>query len=282
MRNWKMESAISVLRDEEIKDLFLDVVKVMATLRRKDGCPWDAAQTPATLKRFVLEEAYEVIETIEKKDWEGLKEELGDYLLQVLFQSEIQHEKGRYDIGDVLRDLRDKLIRRHPHVFSDVPPVENLNVKAQWEKIKQKEKGTERHFDGFSMRLPALLASYKIGKKAEKVGFDWDGPERVMEKVDEELAEVKEALKAGDQQHLREELGDLLFVVANLVRQCGWDPEETLRNGNKKFIARFQAMEELAELRNCRFEDLNLEEQEKLWQEVKTMGGVEPTVTPTP
>lgn len=273
MRNWREETVFSLPRDEEIQDLFLDVVKVMATLRRPGGCPWDAAQTPQTLKRFILEEAYEVIETIENRDWENLKEELGDYLFQVLFQAEIQHESGRFDIGDILRDLRDKMIRRHPHVFERDGKNRKLDIRAQWERIKREEKNAVSHFDGFSHRIPALLGSYKIGKKAEKVGFDWDGPERVLLKVDEELAEVKEALRETTglegRKHLEEELGDLLFVVANLVRQCGFEPEETLAKGNRKFIKRFKAMEELARSRDQVFEELKLEEQEALWLEVK-------------
>ena len=269
MRDWKKEMAISSQRDEEIQQLFLEAVKVMATLRRPGGCPWDAVQTPQTLKRFVLEEAYEVIETIEKKNWDGLKDELGDHLLQVLFQAEIQYEAGRYDIGDVLENLRDKMIRRHPHVFAEGHSCEEHEIKKHWEKIKKSEKNHSGHFDGFSHRLPSLLASYKIGKMAERVGFDWDGPRQVLHKVDEELAEVRDALDAGHKDHLEEELGDLLFVVANLVRQCGFEPEETLKKGNQKFIERFKAMESLAKERGQVFEDLPLDEQEELWQCVK-------------
>jgi len=271
LRDWKNQTAFSTRRDQEIMELFLDVVKVMATLRRPGGCPWDAAQTPQLLKRYVLEEAYEVIECIEEMNWNGLKDELGDHLFQVLFQAEIQYEEGRYDIGDVLKNLRDKMVRRHPHVFHESGAKTEKDVKKQWERIKRDEKSARGHFDHFSHRLPALLASYKIGKKAEKVGFDWDGPERVLEKVDEELAEVREALAHGDRAHLREELGDLLFVIANLVRQCGFEPEETLQRGNKKFIGRFKAMEKMATQEGQEFEDLDLETQEALWQAVKNL-----------
>ena len=254
-------------KEARLKARFHDLVCIMRRLRR--GCPWDREQTPASLKKYILEEAYEVLETIEAEDWDGLREELGDFLFQVMFQAEIQAEAGRFDIEDVLAGIVAKMVHRHPHVFGD-HDLTAEQVAVNWEKLKQAEKGPRASlFDGFTRGLPALLESYKIGKKAAKTGFDWPEPLRVLDKVEEEIAEIREAVAGGDADRIREELGDLMFAVGNLVRKFGCEPEETLRAANRKFIDRYRTMEAIAAERGLDFAALDLETQETLWEEAK-------------
>jgi len=235
---------------------------------RRD-CPWDARQTHPSLKRFLLEETYEVLETIEDQNWVGLREELGDLLLQVLFHARIQEDDGRFDMEHVLADLIDKMVSRHPHVFGD-EDLDAAGVARRWEEIKKAEKGPrDSLFDGFVKGLPALLESYKIGRKAAMVGFDWPDPNQVLDKIEEEIGEIREALADGDRDHVQEELGDLLFAVSNLVRKHDFEPEETLRLANRKFISRFRIMEQLAREDGTVFEELGLEAQETYWQRAK-------------
>ncbi len=253
---------------EAIGKRFADLACVMERLRR--DCPWDSQQTPDSLKRGILEEAYEVLEAIEDQNWDGLREELGDHLLQVLFQACIQNEENRYDIEDVLREITEKMVRRHPHVFGDASVDDAQAVNATWDQIKEAEKGPRKSlFDHFPKGLPALLESFKIGKKAAKVGFDWPEPLRVLDKVEEEIHEIRDALKTGDQDHVREELGDLLFAVSNLVRKFDCEPEETLRAANHKFMRRFRAMERLAREDGVDFSALDLDTQETYWNRAK-------------
>lgn len=257
------------------EDAFYQLVCLMTHLRR--GCPWDREQTPQSLRRYVLEEAYEVLETIEDENWPGLREELGDFVLQAVFQAKIQEEAGRFDIEDVLRDLVAKMVRRHPHVFAEVDADTPSAVEQSWEKIKQEEKGSKGALSGLTRGMPALLESYKIAKKAAKVGFDWPEASMVLDKIEEEIGEIKEVGLKGDQDALAEELGDLMFAVANLVRKCGLEPEETLRRANRKFVGRFQAMEALAEKDGQAPADLSLDEMEALWQEVKRQAAARQT-----
>ncbi len=252
-------------REERVGRRFLDMVAVMARLRAE--CPWDAKQTPESLKRYVLEEAYEVVDAIERGDWDGLREELGDHLLQVLFQAQIQQEHGRFEIADVLDRLIEKMVHRHPHVFGELE-ADEAAVVANWETLKRREKGGEGLYDGFTHGLPALLASYKISSKAAKVGFDWPDPEQIIDKIHEELGEVREA-REGSPEYLAEELGDLLFAVSNLTRKLGFEPEECLRLANRKFVRRFTAMERLAADAGQDFATLDLDAQEAYWQRVK-------------
>jgi MazG family protein len=257
----------SAAKTESVKQRFFELVCIMARLRK--GCPWDRQQTPASLKKYILEEAYEVLETIEAEDWPGLREELGDFLFQVMFQSEIQAEEGRFDIEDVLTGIVKKMVHRHPHVFGD-EKLSAEEVALNWDRLKQAEKGPRQSlFDGFTRGLPALLESYKIGKKAAKAGFDWPEPLRVLDKVEEEIGEIRQAVAAGEPDQIREELGDLMFAVSNLVRKFGCEPEETLRAANRKFLDRFALMEKIAAERGLAFETLDLDRQETLWEEAK-------------
>lgn len=257
-------------REVVIKERFYALVCMMRRLRR--GCPWDREQTPESLKKYVLEESYEVLEAIENRDWRALEDELGDFMLQVIFQAEIQEERGEFAIEDVLEGIVTKMVGRHPHVFGDLSLAEAKDVEANWDSFKQKEKGEAAPTSALASLtkgLPALLESYKIGKKAAKVGFDWDDPLRVLDKIEEEIAEVRQAFQEQDRAHQQEELGDLLFAVSNLVRKAGFEPEETLRLANAKFVRRFKAMESLATSQGRDFKALDLDQQEILWNTVK-------------
>jgi nucleoside triphosphate diphosphatase len=230
------------------------LVSLMAILRSPTGCPWDREQTLASLTPYVLEEAHEVVEAVERQDLGELKGEIGDLVFEGVFLSQLCAETGAFTITDALNDVRAKLVRRHPHVFAPDAGTAGVTtpdaVKDQWDAIKtveRAEKGRERtsQLDGVPEGLPALLRASRLSGKAAKVGFDWTTPEQVMEKLDEELAEVREALAAPerDHAHVAEEIGDLLFVVANLARKLDLDPEALVRAANRKFTARFRAVE---------------------------------------
>lgn len=261
------QPVFSAEKEAGLKDAFYDMVCMMARLRK--GCPWDREQTPESLRRYILEEAYEVLETIDDKDWPGLREELGDFVFQVAFQAQIQADEARFDFEDVLRGLVKKMVHRHPHVFAAASVEDADHVARNWEQLKQLEKGPQTSIlDGLTRGMPALLEAFKVTKKAAKVGFDWDGPEQVRDKITEELAELDEAAHETPER-VQEELGDLMFAVANLVRKHGFEPEETLRMANRKFIKRFKAMEVRAREQGADMKDLNLDQQEALWQAVK-------------
>jgi len=264
------KALLSPEKEKALAKRFLDLACVMERLRR--DCPWDQAQTPQSLRRYILEEAYEVLEAIDNEDWAELCDELGDFTLQVVFQAKIQAESERFDLEDVLKGIVEKMVRRHPHVFSETKVADAEEVAANWEAIKQREKGGAAKasaLDGLPKGLPALMESYKLTRKASKVGFDWPTPEDVYAKIEEEMAEAQEAAETGSQAALAEELGDLLFAVANLTRKYGFEPEETLRLANRKFRRRFKAMESLAKAKGKPFASLGLEDQEALWQASK-------------
>lgn len=249
---------------------FQELALVMARLRKE--CPWDQKQTPESLKRYILEEAYEVLDAIERKDWQDLKDELGDFTLQVVFQAVIQAEREQFDIEDVLSGIVDKMIRRHPHVFASTDAEDASAVERNWEAIKAAEKNRKPDdslFADHTPGLPALLEAYKVAKRAGKVGFDWPGARPVIDKIHEELDEIAEAAEGESRAKLQEELGDLLFATANLVRKYGFEPEETLRMATRKFINRFQTMERLSKQDQINFEDLNLDQQEQYWVRAK-------------
>ncbi|MDJ0838602.1 MAG: nucleoside triphosphate pyrophosphohydrolase [Acidobacteriota bacterium] len=255
-------------KEQAIKDRFFDMVCMMAWLRK--GCPWDREQTPDSLKRYILEEAYEVLETIEEGDWDALREELGDFVFQVVFQAQIQADEGRWDIEHVLAGLVEKMVRRHPHVFEQ-EELTAEQVSHNWEALKQQEKGPkESIYDGFTRGLPALLESYKIAKKAAKVGFDWENTDQVLDKIEEETAELREAVHESPER-VAEELGDLMFAVSNLVRKHGFEPEETLRLANRKFMNRFRKMEKLAGAQGRALSEMDIQAKEALWQQAKRM-----------
>ncbi len=237
----------------------------MEKLRSPGGCPWDRKQTEESLLKYLLEEAYEVVDAVQEGDPEKLKEELGDLLLQVVFLAQIAREKGQFTIEDVARGIGDKLIARHPHVFGDKKLESAEEVLQHWDSFKKKEK--KNLLEGVPSSSPALLEAYLIGERVARVGFDWEGPEGVFEKVQEEIGELKEAVEGrGD---VEEELGDLLFAVANLARKLGVNPELALKKANRKFRERFGKIEREAENRGRSLRDMSLEEMDEIWEEVK-------------
>ena len=256
------------------------LVDVMFKLRAPDGCPWDKEQDHDTLKRFLIEESYEVIEAIENKDFEHLKEELGDLLLQVVFHAQVANESKLFTFQDVIDGIYNKLIRRHPHVFKDALVNNSRDVEVQWEDIKRKEKknqqvdGTERSaIDGVPLAMPSTLQAVRLTEKAGRVGFDWENAAQVVDKIDEELNELKEALKSNNQKEIAHELGDLLFATCNLSRHLNMDPEEVNREALQRFRKRFKMMEKLVGDKGLKLKELPITEQEKLWVAAKKIVG---------
>ncbi len=241
---------------------FEELLKIMEELRAK--CPWDREQTHESLKKYLIEEAYELLEAIELKDDKKLREELGDLLLQVVFHSQIAKERQAFDIWDVIKSLNKKLIERHPHVFGSEKPEEVLR---EWENRKLKER--ESILDGVPKSLPALIRSQKLQDRASLVGFDFEKPEQVIEKIMEELQELKEAMALGDKRELEHELGDLLTAVVELGRLLRLDAELCLQKANDRFEKRFRYMERKAKELGRELKDMSLEEMDKLWMESK-------------
>ncbi len=255
-----------------------ELLSIMQRLRAADGCPWDREQTFASIAPYTIEEAYEVADAIDTGDLAHLKDELGDLLFQVVFHAQMADERGAFDFEAVVGAICDKLVRRHPHVFGGHAPLSAQEQGAAWEDIKARERGAESALDGVPRTLPALMRAYKLSKRAARVGFDFEHPGQTADKVEEELAEVREAADnsraagnhaAAPSQETFEEVGDLLFAAANLARKLGVDAESALRAANVKFERRFRAMEELAKSRGDEFSGLNLDAQESLWLDVK-------------
>lgn len=244
-----------------------DVIKTVETLRSPEGCQWDREQTHSTLRPNMVEEAYEAIDAINDNDMAHLKEELGDVLLQVLLHSQIAKEEGAFDIDDVARTLNEKLIHRHPHVFGNAKVNSTDEILAAWDKLKQEEKSHRKSImDGVSKAQSALMAAQKISKKAVKVGFEWPNEQTLYECVFSEFDEFKEACREKDKEHMEEEFGDILFAVVNLARWNKIDAEQALIKSNKKFMARFRKMEELA---TKPLEEYSFEEYDALWKQAK-------------
>lgn len=245
--------------------------QVVAKLRDPDGgCPWDLKQTPMSLRRFVLEEAYEVVSAIEADDMDALCEELGDLLLQVYLQAQIGEDEDLFDLNEVAAGIAQKLIFRHPHVFGDTEVANEDEVKRNWEELKAQEKqakGSESVLDDLPIAMPALSLAEKIGKKVARVGFEWPDVEGVIAKIDEEYAELKEACQSQNDKEVFHELGDALFTLVNLARWYKLDPEDALRKSNQRFIERFQHMERALGGRSLR--ELDLESWEELWNQAK-------------
>jgi nucleoside triphosphate diphosphatase len=246
------------------------LLALMAALRTpKTGCPWDLEQSFATIAPYTIEEAYEVADAIERGDFAGLKDELGDLLLQVVFLARMAEEAGKFDFADVVQAITEKLVRRHPHVFGDARDLNPDEVKVLWSKIKADERGSEgerRTLDGVPLALPALARALKLQDKAAKVGFDWEKKSDVEAKVAEELAELA---GAADCTAAHEEMGDLLFVLVNLARWLDVDPEGALRAANAKFERRFRAIEDALKTRGKTPAQSNLAEMDTLWNEAK-------------
>jgi tetrapyrrole methylase family protein/MazG family protein len=249
-------------------------IQIVARLRAPDGCPWDREQTHESLKSNLIEEAYEFLEAVDEHSSSKMREELGDLLLQVILHAQIATDEGRFTIDDVAREIGEKIIRRHPHVFGDVTVKDSQEVTANWEKIKAKEK-TERISltDGLPPGLPALLHAEKIQRRVARVGFDWQDTKPVLDKVEEEFAEFRAALESGDHPHAAEELGDILFALVNLARHNHICAEDALRQTVAKFIRRFRYIEAHYAAHNQRMEDATLEEMDKLWEESKKVVG---------
>jgi MazG family protein len=253
---------------------FQRLVDLMARLRAPGGCPWDREQTFDTIKPFTLEETYEVLDAIDRQDWPGLAEELGDFLLQAVFYAQMAREQALFNIEDALDAINQKLVRRHPHVFGEGSAETAGDVKRIWGEIKaaeKKEKGREEKglLGGVPRNLPALIEAQQISTRAAGAGFDWENPEQVIEKLHEELAEVDEARRKASLPELEGEIGDLLFVVVNLARFLKVDPEQALRKTNAKFRDRFSHIERRLAERGKKLEDSDIREMEELWQEAK-------------
>lgn len=250
------------------------LIAVMARLRDPArGCPWDLEQTLPSLKRYVLEEAYEVLEAIDKEQPSAHCEELGDLLLQVIFQAQLTREAGQFDINDITRTIGDKLIRRHPHVFGEVTVSGSEQVLTNWAAIKRTETGYEDRtsiLDGIPTSLPALMRALEVSKRVVKVGFEWPEVNSVLDKVEEELRELRYEIEAGNKQRASEEIGDLLFTLVNVARKTGIDPEDALRQMTLRFAARFRRIEEFARERGQPLAGLTLDEMEEQWQNAKS------------
>ena len=250
---------------------------IMHRLRAPGGCPWDAEQTHESLLSNLIEETYETVDTIKRRDWNHLKEELGDLLLQVVFHSELAEEAGRYDFDDVARGVSDKLVRRHPHVYGESDVQDTDGVLSQWDAIKRQEKGGEQepYLHDIGKGLPSMLRAAKLQKKASKVGFDWPDDQGVMDKIQEELSEVDTELdalgedKKASKDKLGEEIGDLLFSVINLARRYELDPEILLESTNVKFEKRFAAMDEALQKSGKDLAGASLCDMEVEWQAAK-------------
>lgn len=250
---------------------FNRAMQIMRRLRAPGGCPWDAEQTHDSLKRYLIEECYEVVEAIDKKDDSLLCEELGDLMLQPLFHAAIAEERGTFSIDDVLQTLTDKLIRRHPHVFGDQEIRTSDEQVANWEKIKKEEKGAERKsaLAGIPPHLPSLMKAQKITEKAARVGFDWEHTDQVFAKVLEELHELEETMVQRNEERMEAELGDLLFAIVNLGRFLAINPEEALRKTINRFESRFGHIEQTLHAQGVNLKDASVAEMEVLWQEAK-------------
>ncbi|MCH1405727.1 MAG: nucleoside triphosphate pyrophosphohydrolase [Schleiferiaceae bacterium] len=248
-------------------EAFGRLLDIMDTLRAE--CPWDKKQTLESLRHLTIEETYELADAIEEGDLNEIKKELGDLMLHMVFYSKIGSEKGAFDVGDVLNSVCDKLIHRHPHIYGDVEATTEEEVKANWEAIKLKEKGTKSVLQGVPRGLPALVKAIRIGDKARGAGFDWEKPQDVWVKIREELVEFEDAQKSGNQDLIEGELGDVLFSIVNFARLSNLDPEMALERTNKKFIYRFTYMENAARNMGKSLVDMSLEEMEGLWNEAK-------------
>jgi tetrapyrrole methylase family protein/MazG family protein len=249
-----------------------DYRKIIEVLRSPGGCPWDIEQTHESIRRNLLEEAYEVCEAIDEKDPEHLKEELGDLLMQVLFHARIEEEKGSFDLDDVADNAVKKLIYRHPHVFGDVAVAGSEDVVRNWDELKKKEKAqttVTKTMTDVAETLPALWRAEKVQKKAAKVGFDWPDCSGALDKLREESDELRAAITEGDPDHIEEELGDLLFAAVNVARFTKTDPEAALHRACEKFIRRFDSVETQATASGKKLSDMTLAEMDELWEQAK-------------
>lgn len=261
----------------QTSDAFLRLVKIMDELREQ--CPWDKKQTIQSLRHLTIEETYELADAITESDWKGIKEELGDMLLHIVFYAKIGKEEKQFELDEVINGICDKLISRHPHIYGDVKVEDENDVKRNWEKLKLKE-GKKSVLGGVPKSLPAMVKAMRLQEKAKQVGFEWENKDQVWEKVEEEIGELKSAINSLQsavggqeskvrQQHIEEELGDVFFSLINYARFLQLDAENALERTNKKFISRFTQMEEEAMKQNKNLHDMTLEEMDTIWNSVK-------------
>jgi len=241
----------------------------MAQLRGEGGCPWDRRQTKDSLKPFLIEETYEILEALDAGDEKGLKEELGDLLFHIIFMARIAQEEGSFDIYDVIQTVAEKMIRRHPHVFGRSHVSGPHEVEANWVRLKAEERPDRSLMDGLPRRLPALMRAYRLTQRASKVGFDWEHKDQVWEKLQEELRELKDAMQEGGAEKLGDEFGDVLFTLVNLARFIGIDPEDALRRTTDRFAQRFRYIEKRLKEKGRDPHEVSLAEMDALWQQSK-------------
>ena len=263
-----MDERTRIIFDKKVAPL-QRLTALMAYLRSPEGCAWDRKQTHQSLIPYLIEEAYEVVEAVEVGDPVALKEELGDLICQVAFHSQLASEKGEFSFDDAITTIVEKLINRHPHVFGEKKELEPQEVRDQWEKNKVNSGEKKSVLSGIPPAMPSLTMAFRIGEKAGGVGFDWSNSSEVLAKIDEELIEVKEALRRGKRNELEDEIGDLLFAVASFARKNDIDPELALRRALGKFKGRFQKMESKITGKGKRLSDLSLQQLEEVWKEIK-------------
>lgn len=252
-----------------LADSFLKLVSIMDDLREK--CPWDKKQTMATLRPLSIEETYELADAITDNDFAGVKEELGDVLVHILFYSKIGAEQGQFTLQEVIEGVSNKLITRHPHIYGDVIVQDEEDVKRNWEKIKLQDTAKKSVLQGVPKALPAVVKATRIQEKAKQVGFEWDSKEDVWAKVNEEMNELQEAVNESNMAHIEEELGDVLFSLINYARFLKVDAEGALEKTNKKFISRFQQMETIAAEQGKALHGMTLDEMDAIWNKVKQL-----------
>ena len=252
--------------NKEAGEAFLQLVKIMDELREQ--CPWDRKQTIQTLRQMTLEETYELAGAITEEDWDGIREELGDLLLHIVFYAKIGKEQNKFDLTQVIQGINEKLVSRHPHIYGDVQVEDEEDVKKNWEKLKLKE-GKQSVLSGVPEALPSLVKAMRLQEKAKQVGFEWENKEQVWDKVEEEIGELKEALKSGQQDRVEDEFGDILFSLVNYARFLQIDAENALERTNRKFIHRFTAMEQQAMGHGKDLREMSLAEMDAIWNTVK-------------
>lgn len=259
---------IIIMSQENLSKSFLALVEIMDTLREK--CPWDKKQTIHSLRSNTIEELYELIDAIVEEDWDGIKEELGDILLHVLFYAKIGTEQGQFTLQDSIEAISKKLIHRHPHIYGDVKVENDDDVKRNWEQLKLQEgKGEKAILSGVPNSLPAMVKALRIQEKVKHVGFEWENKEQVWEKVEEEIAEMKVEIEANNQLKMEQEFGDVLFSMINYARFLNIDPETALEKTNKKFKHRFELMEKYAKDNGLDLAKMSLVEKDNIWKQMK-------------